>query len=258
MIITLLTDFGTRDWFVPSMKGVILGLASRAQIVDLTHEIPSQNVRSGAFVLAAAAPTFPKGTIHVAVVDPGVGSRRKAVAVKTRSHVFIGPDNGLLSLALQREKVLEIRTLENKRLFRQPVSHTFHGRDVFAPVAAHLARGGRFSNLGPRQKSILTLNMPEPTKTGTAIHGEVIYIDHFGNLITNICVDHLPRSTAIHLGRHLIRSLSFSYSEAKRGRLVAIVNSLNLLEIGLRERDAARSLRLSIGARVKTHSTLHV
>jgi S-adenosylmethionine hydrolase len=251
VIITLLTDFGVRDWFVPSMKGVMLGIAPHAQIVDLTHEIPSQDVRAGAFLLAAAAPAFPKGTIHVAVIDPGVGSRRKAVAVKTRNHVFIGPDNGLLSLALQREKGLGIRTLQNERLFRNPVSHTFHGRDVFAPVAAHLASGGKFSDLGPRQKTIRPLAMPAPTRTGKVIRGEIIYIDHFGNLITNISSDELEENSAIRVGRHSIHGISPSYSEVKRGALVAVVNSLGLLEIGLRDGNAARSSHLKLGTLVR-------
>lgn len=250
MIITLLTDFGQRDWFVPSMKGVILGIAPRVQIVDVTHEIPSQDIRAGAFVLAAAAPTFPKGTIHVAVVDPGVGSRRKAIAVKTPGHVFIGPDNGLLSLALRDEKPMEIRALENERLYRNPVSHTFHGRDVFAPVAAHLARGVKFSELGPRLKTMQTIQIPEPVKTARGVRGEVVYIDHFGNLITNIPAKSLSRDITVRLGRYRVRGTATSYSQAKPGSVVAVVNSLNLLEIGLRDGDASKKLGFRVGTPV--------
>lgn len=249
-IITLLTDFGTRDWFVPSMKGVILNLAPRARIVDLTHEIPPQDVRSGAFVLAASARLFPKGTIHVAVVDPGVGGERKAVTVKTRNFIFIGPDNGALSLALRNEEVMEIRSLENPRLFRQPVSNTFHGRDIFAPVAAHLARGVKLSSIGPRLSRITSLPAAEPSVTKSVVRGEVIYIDRFGNLITNIAAKHLSSRAVIQSSRHLIRGLSTSYSETKRGHAVALINSLNLLEIGVCDGNAAKFLNASVGTPV--------
>src|SRR5262245_4734331 len=140
-VITLTTDFGTRDWFAGTMKGVILGINPRATIVDLTHGIPAGDVRTGAFALAAGYRFFPKGTVHVAVVDPGVGGKRGALAVQTANYFFVGPDNGVLSFALRDEKIKAIYRLENRELFMKAVSHTFHGRDVFAPVAAYLSRG---------------------------------------------------------------------------------------------------------------------
>lgn len=246
-VITLLTDFGTKDWFVPSMKGVILGIAPRATIVDVTHEIPPQDVRAGAFILAAAAPTFPRGTIHVAVVDPGVGSARKAIAVRTSEHVFVGPDNGLLSFVLQKEPVREIRLLANPRFWRTPVSRTFHGRDVFAPVAAHLARGAKFAALGTELKSISTLAIQTPVRTSKSIRGEVIYVDHFGNLVTNIEGRSLSERAIIQLGRKRIHGLSKSYADASVGDCIAVVNSLNLLEISVRDGDAAAKLKAKPG-----------
>jgi S-adenosyl-L-methionine hydrolase (adenosine-forming) len=249
-IVTLLTDFGTRDWFVPSMKGVILSIAPRANVVDLTHDIPPQDVHAGAFVLAAAAPTFPKGTIHVAVVDPGVGSRRRAVAVRTRMFTFVGPDNGLLSLAVPQEEVREIRTLENAHLFRQPVSRTFHGRDIFAPVAAHLVRGVKFASLGPKLESIQKLATKEPRRTRGSVQGEIIYIDHFGNLITNIPAAEIDKRCVVQAGTQHVRGIASGYSQAGRGKPVAVVNSLNLLEIGVRGGNAAKMLNGKVGTQV--------
>src|SRR5689334_5794431 len=140
-IITLTTDFGTEDWFVGTMKGVIATINARATVVDISHAISSGDVRAGAFALAASCKYFPRGTVHVAIVDPGVGSKRQAIAIQTERYVFVGPDNGVLSFAVRGEKIKSIRTLQNEGHFLKPVSQTFHGRDVFAPVAAHLARG---------------------------------------------------------------------------------------------------------------------
>ena len=151
-LITLTTDFGTRDWFVGTMKGVILGIQPRARVVDITHEIGGGEVRAGAFALRASYSFFPQGTVHIAVVDPGVGSPRRALAVQTANYFFVGPDNGVLSFALMRERIKSIHALENEKYFLKPVSRTFHGRDIFAPVAAHLSRGVSIQTFGPRLK----------------------------------------------------------------------------------------------------------
>ena len=185
-VITLTTDFGTRDWFVGTMKGVIASIAPRSTVVDLTHDLPPGDIRGGAFALAASHRFFPKGTIHVAVVDPGVGSRRKAIAVQTAKGVFVGPDNGVLSWALAKEKIRAIHALENEAYFLQPVSRTFHGRDIFAPVAAHLSRGVPIQKLGPALKDFVRLDWPEPRVRRGGFEGEVVYIDRFGNAITNL------------------------------------------------------------------------
>lgn len=253
-IITLLTDFGTRDWFVPSMKGVILSIAPGVRLVDMTHEIPPQDVRAGAFVLASAARCFPKGTIHVAVVDPGVGSERRAVAVKTRQRLFIGPDNGLLSLALRNEEVVGIRSLDNERLFRRPVSHTFHGRDIFAPVAAHLANGTAFSSLGVRLASLRQLDVKPVRSRGQRVEGEVVFIDRYGNLITNIPRRSIRPDSVVLMGKHRLPRVVSSYASVEEGRLVAVINSLDLLEISARNDSAA----VTLGARVGTKVSVRV
>ena len=185
-VITLTTDFGTSDWFVGTMKGVIAGIAPKATIIDLTHDLPPGDIRGGAFALAASYRFFPKGTVHVAVVDPGVGSRRKAIAVQTAKGFFVGPDNGVLSWALVKEKAKAVHALENEAYFLKPVSQTFHGRDVFAPVAAHLSRGVPIKKLGPALKDFVRLDWPEPRRQRGGIEGEVVYIDRFGNAITNL------------------------------------------------------------------------
>lgn len=249
-IITLLTDFGTRDWFVPSMKGVILGIAPRVQIVDMTHDIAPQDVRAGAFVLAAAAPLFPKGSIHVAVVDPGVGTERRAIVVKTKQRVYIGPDNGILTLVLQQEAIVAMRSLENSRLFRPAVSHTFHGRDIFSPVAAHLAKGASFASLGNRMESVQQLSLQPVRMTGNRIDGEVVFIDRFGNLISNIRGESVAPDSTVIIGPHRCGAIASSYAAVEEGELVAVINSLNLLEVGVRNGNAAATLGLCVGAKV--------
>ena len=185
-VITLTTDFGTRDWFVGTMKAVILGILPRAKVVDITHEIPPGDIRAGAFALMASCRYFPRGTVHVAVVDPGVGSQRQAIAVQTARRFFVGPDNGVLSWGLALEKIKTIRLLENRQYFLQPVSRTFHGRDIFAPVAAHLSRGLSASRLGRELKDFVRVPWPLTTKQRGEVQGEIVHIDRFGNAITDI------------------------------------------------------------------------
>ncbi|MCG8584058.1 MAG: SAM-dependent chlorinase/fluorinase, partial [Pirellulales bacterium] len=184
--ISLTTDFGTRDWFVGAMKGVIAGIAPKARVIDVTHEITPGDPRGGAFALAAACEFFPRGTVHVAVVDPGVGGARRPVAIRTRRFVFIGPDNGVLWPAATRDGVKSVRELANRRMFPGPVSMTFHGRDIFCPVAARLASGAAFSKVGPKIDDPAELTLPAAERLGDRVAGEVTWIDRFGNLITNI------------------------------------------------------------------------
>src|SRR2546427_1252116 len=161
------------------MKGVILGLQPRAHLVDITHEIPAGNICAGAFALAASYKFFSKRTVHVAVVDPGVGSRRRAIAVQTMNYLFVGPDNGVLSLALAREKIKAVHQITNEQLFLRPVSHTFHGRDIFAPVAANLSKGLPLGQVGAPLKAFVKLSWPEPQRAANSIKGEIVYNDHF-------------------------------------------------------------------------------
>ena len=201
-LITLLTDFGVRDEYVGCLKGVILGLNPRAVLVDLSHEVPPQDIRAGAFILAATAPFFPTGTIHLAVVDPGVGTSRRPLAARCRGQFWVGPDNGLFHLIFAGQGDLEIVSLENPAYFRPQVAATFHGRDLFAPVAAHLSLGVDLRQLGPTVTDPIRLPWPEPTFTAKIIRGEIIHVDRFGNLVSNIA------AAGFHSWR---REANFSY-----------------------------------------------
>jgi S-adenosylmethionine hydrolase len=251
-VITLTTDFGTRDWFVGTMKGVILGINPRAAIVDLTHEISAGGIAAGAFALAAGCHYFPKGTVHVAVVDPGVGSKRGAIAVQTANHFFVGPDNGVLSWAIAREKVRSIRRLENDRFFLQPISHTFHGRDIFAPVAAHLSRGVPIHKFGPAQKDIVRLPWPKPRVSPAGIEGEVVYIDRFGNAITNIANASVPARHAheVRIGRRRMGAVRTFYQSVPAGQPVVVRGSSGFLEIAVNGSCAADEFGITIGDRI--------
>jgi S-adenosyl-L-methionine hydrolase (adenosine-forming) len=254
-VITLTTDFGTQDWFVGTMKGVILSVHPRATVVDITHAVPAGDLRAGAFALAAACRFFPKGTIHVAVVDPGVGSRRKAVAIRTADSVFIGPDNGVLSWALAERKITAIHALENEAYFLQPVSRTFHGRDIFAPIAAHLSRGVPMRRFGPPQNDLVRLAWPEPRKGQGSVEGEVIYIDRFGNAITNLDGSSLPDLASalceIISRRRRVFPVCPCYQAATPGRPVAVIGSSGFLEIAINGGSAAKTLGLREGAKVR-------
>lgn len=249
--ITLTTDFSTRDWFVGTMKGVMLGVNPRAAIVDLTHEILPGDIRAGAFALKAGCRYFPKGTVHVAVVDPGVGSQRRAIAVQTANYFFVGPDNGVLSWALAREKIRAIRQLENPKYFLETISRTFQGRDIFAPVAAHLSRGLPLKKLGRELKDFVRLPWPKPTKQRGEIHGEVVHIDHFGNAITNIAAELVSggrKATCGVTGKRKVRcTLAESYGAAPANSPVAVIGSSGFLEIAVNGGSAAQRYGLRTG-----------
>lgn len=187
-MITLLTDFGTADYFVPAIKGVILSINPQARIIDLTHQIPAQDIASAAFTLEGCYRNFPAGTIHLAVVDPGVGSSRRAIVAEAGDYLFVGPDNGLFSYAYARQEHVRVFQIEREDLFRQPVSATFHGRDVFAPIAAHLSLGLQAENVGRRIDDYVRFDISRPavSEDGKRIFGLIIHIDRFGNCITNL------------------------------------------------------------------------
>lgn len=255
LLITLTTDFGHRDWFVGAMKGVILGQTPGVTIVDLTHAVPSGDIRAGAFALLAGCRCFPRATVHVAVVDPGVGGSRPALAVRTTDYYFLGPDNGVLSFALARERVRAVRRIQNERLFRQPVSATFHGRDVFAPVAAYLAGGGDFAGVGPEAGGFVRLPWPEPQAAKDGWAGEVVYVDHFGNAITNLGPEQLgsraaPGVELVLPGRKRC-PVAACYQAAPAGQPLGIVGSCGLLEVAVNGGSAARSLGLRVGSKVQ-------
>jgi len=249
-VVSLTTDFGTADWFVGAMKAVIAGIAPDAHLIDITHGIAPGDIRTGALALRAAVPWFPPGSIHVAVVDPGVGSERRAIAIRTPHACFIGPDNGLLTWAAT--DIEEIRILTNTSLFLQPVSHTFHGRDIFAPVAAHLAAGHPFSDLGPAIESHEILPWPTPVIAASIIHGEVVHVDHFGNAITNIPAEHLPGDTCARVTcGPFAAPLRASYAAVAPGEPVAVRGSTGLLELAVRDGSAATVFGIARGAAVE-------
>ena len=252
--ITFTTDFGTRDWFVGTMKGVVVCLAPRARLIDLTHEIEPGNIRAGAFALAASYSYFPRHTIHVAVVDPGVGTSRGAIAVKSADYLFVGPDNGVLSWALAKEKILAIHSLENRRYFLPQVSSTFHGRDVFAPAAAHLSAGLPIEKLGPRQKEVVRLAWPEPIPSRRGIEGEVLYIDGFGNAITNIpgeALSSLNTQPAVFIGKKRVCAVASNYQAVAVGCPVAVIGSSGFLELAVNGGNGARRFKLQPGKSIR-------
>lgn len=246
-IITLLTDFGHRDAYVGSMKGVILGRNPWVQLVDLSHEVPPQDIVFGALVLQSAWRYFPPGTIHLAVVDPGVGSRRRLLAAAVGEHFLVGPDNGLFSLIFAAEPPHTLVSLENPHFFLPQVSATFHGRDILAPVAAHLSLGVPLPEFGPELSEPVRLDLPAPQFTESAVTGQVIAVDHFGNLITNIPLRQLHawrqgRAARLWVGDHPIPHWATTYSEVPTGELLALAGSHGYLEIACREGKAARVL----------------
>jgi S-adenosylmethionine hydrolase len=253
-IITLTTDFGAADWFVGTMKGVILGIQPRARLVDITHEIPAGDIRAGAFALAASYGFFPRGTVHVAVVDPGVGSRRRAIAVQTASYFFVAPDNGMLCLALAGEEIKAVHQITNEQLFLRPVSNTFHGRDIFAPIAANLSKGLPLGKVGEPLKEFVRLNLPEPQRARNSIQGEIAYIDRFGNAITNISnalLASLPEGSReiVVSGKRLCAVQPF-YQAVPSGNPVAVPGSSGFLELAVNGGSAAEKFKLRVGGRV--------
>lgn len=242
--ITLLTDFGTADYFVGAMKGAILSINPQAVIVDITHEIPAQDVAAGAFTLLAAFDTFPDGTVHVAVVDPGVGSERRPIVVAARNHLFVGPDNGIFTYIYERDSSFEAFHITDEKYFRQPVSTTFHGRDIFAPVAAALSTGVDPASFGS--------SIVDPVRLTISSEPQIIHIDHFGNLITNITRDQFKDGTQLSVNGTVISAFRkfFGESGGEIGEPFAIWGSAGFLEIAINGRSAAESLAVKRGASV--------
>ena len=254
-IITLTTDFGYRDPFVGIMKGVVSAIDPAATVVDLTHGVAPQDVTGGALALAAAVDFFPAGTIHAAVVDPGVGGERRAILLETDRACYVGPDNGLLSLAAGRQRLVRAVHLSNPDYHLSPTSSTFHGRDIFAPVAAHVSAGVPPEELGETVEAFESLNIPAPEmQGGNRIDGEVIYVDGFGNLTTNVRAEDLerfdPESVAVRIGDREVRGISGNYASAGTGNYLALVNSWGLLEISRCNGSAQAGLGAGTGTRV--------
>lgn len=238
-IITLTTDFGMHDHYVGSMKGVILGINNEAKIVDITHELPKYDIFKAAITVQNCYKYFPKETIHVVVVDPGVGSSRKPIALQTEHGIFIGPDNGVFSFILEQDEESNVLEITNSEYMLNIVSNTFHGRDIFAPVAAHLSLGIDTSKMGKRVNSPVLLDINKPRVNDNEIIGEVIYTDSFGNLITNIHIYMIESFKEILIGEHVIDTVAKSYQDVEKGKLLAIIGSSGFLEISVNQGNAA-------------------
>jgi S-adenosylmethionine hydrolase len=256
-IVTLTSDFGLRDPYVAEMKAVILSICPDAVIVDITHDIEKFDVRMGAFMLSSAAPYFPKGTIHVAVVDPVVGTQRRAILIQTRQGFFVGPDNGLLILPAVKQAILAVHELTNPKLMRSAVSSTFHGRDIFAPASAHLANGVPPSGFGPEVSDVV-----KPTFARVAVGkgiavGEVLHVDDFGNVITNVSsrdITHLDAvgwiAAELPNGKLKLRFVN-TYAEAKPNEALALIGSHGYVELAVNQGNASETLKIKAGDKVK-------
>lgn len=254
-IITLTTDFGTKDSYVSQLKAAILQINPDVSLVDICHDIPSFDIRHGAFVLGTASRHFPKGTIHIAVVDPGVGSARRPLVFETSRAIFVGPDNGLMTLALQGERLKGVYHLQNRRYFSSQVSSTFHGRDLFAPVAAHLSRGVLPRTMGPRVKDWKLLKGFVPRMEPRKIIGHVIFIDKFGNALTNITLGLwstalAARFKSLSVGPLVVDRVVKTYSQVAKGEPAVVFQSDDLLEVAAYQGDAATMWCLKVGMEV--------
>ncbi|MCS7303888.1 MAG: SAM-dependent chlorinase/fluorinase [Thermoguttaceae bacterium] len=254
-IITLTTDFGVDSPYVAAMKGVIFSINRRAVVVDITHAISPQNIREAAIILEEVTPYYPPGTIHVVVVDPGVGTERALVYARFSGQQFLAPDNGLLSRLARQQQPEEVRRLENQRFWRHPVSKTFHGRDILAPTAAHLSLGVVPAELGPPAQLSVLLDWPEVRILPDRIVGVVEEIDSFGNLITNIRAEHLAgrptdRRAVVVCGIYETYGIYGTYGQQPEDSLVAIISSSGRLELALVGSNAARRLGIAVGTPV--------
>jgi S-adenosylmethionine hydrolase len=253
-IIALLTDFGLHDHYVGAMKAVVLGICPDATIFDITHDIPPQDVMTGALELEAVVPFLPPGTVVVTVVDPGVGSSRRGVAVQAGGLCFVGPDNGLIELAVRGHTDRVVVDIANRSYTRASISRTFEGRDRFAPAAAWLARGVSIQDLGPAVESLARLDVPEPLVSDDTIDGVVLRVDRFGNLITNIGLDHLGTVGAgglVQIGEATIERVATTYADLPHGAPGALVGSTERLEIAVNGGSAAGLLQIGRGASVR-------
>ena len=254
-VITLLTDFSTKDHYVASMKGTILSINPKCTLIDITHHVSPHDINEGAFILANAYSFFPKGTIHLSVVDPGVGSPRRPILIVTPNYLFVGPDNGLFTFALKREKVKKVVALTNQKYFFPHMSTTFHGRDLFAPVAAYLSLGVKPNEFGPELNSWVELDFEKPKIRRGKLIGEILHIDAFGNLISNINKEELFHFVKDHsfvnrIGGRTIQGLKKGYWEGKRNEPMALMGSGGFLEISVREGNAQKMLKVKKGDRV--------
>ncbi|MGA2509717.1 MAG: SAM-dependent chlorinase/fluorinase [Candidatus Acidiferrales bacterium] len=255
-IITLTTDYGTNDHLVGVMKGVILSINPEVQIVDITHGVLAHDILDGALTIGQAYKYFPPKTIHVVVVDPGVGTQRRPVLVAADQHYMIAPDNGVLSSVYDQSEALYVWNIISEHYFRQPVSRTFHGRDIFAPVAAWLSKSWQTSAFGEAITDFVRFAIPKPKATGNTVKGIVLRVDHFGNAVTNVTAADVPAlATAdgkftIRAGNAVVSKVVPTFAEGANGEAVGIIGSSGYLEISVNKASAARTLGIARGAEV--------
>jgi S-adenosyl-L-methionine hydrolase (adenosine-forming) len=260
-IATLTTDFGLKDPYAAEMKAAILNICPNAVIVDITHDIAKFNVRTGAFVLASAVPYFPDGSVHVAVIDPGVGTRRRPIVIQTQRSFFVGPDNGLLVLAAEKQGILHIHELTNPRFMLPKVSNTFHGRDIFAPAAAHLLNGVKPAEFGSEIREAAKPEFTKVTRKNGILVGAVLHVDGFGNIITNISEKELSQSHAkgelsVELaGSKLKLKMRRAYGEAGPQEPLVLIGSHGFLEVALNQGNAAIKFKTKAGDRISVAPT---
>jgi len=255
-MVSLTTDFGLKDPYVAEMKAVILDINPNANIIDITHDINKFDIRTAAYTLACAAPFFPKGTVHVVVVDPGVGTRRWPILVQTQRAIYVGPDNGVTTLAAGNEWIKHVFRITNRRLMLSTISNTFHGRDIFAPVAAHLTQGTHPTEFGPETKKISTPKFARVAKKKNMLIGEVLHIDSFGNIITNIREEELhslsiEETVNVKIKNHTLRmKLGKAYADVKKGEPVALFGSHGFLEISVNQDSGAATFKVKTADRI--------
>jgi len=255
-IITLTTDFGESDPYVAIMKGIILSINPDARIVDITHQLPAGSIQEGGLIIKESYKYFPSGTVHVGVVDPGVGGKRRPITVLADNHFFVGPDNGLFSPIIETQGHTDIIHLIEKRYWMHNISSTFHGRDIFAPVAAHLSLGVNPFLMGEKIENPTTLAYPLPRKNNSDLIGEIIRVDHFGNLITNITREHLSpflksKGLIIKIESLVLKKISTTYNDVPEGQPLALIGSSNLLEISINRGSATKYLGREYGVGTK-------
>lgn len=253
-VITLTTDFGLQDHYVGVLKAVLLGISPESRLIDISHEIPPQDIMAAAWVVRNSAMMFPAGTVHLVVVDPGVGTDRKGVALKIEDQYFVGPDNGIFSL-IGEEFDYELVELTNKKYWRENISNTFHGRDIFAPVAAHIANGVSMDKLGKPLDSLVTYRWAVPISDKDGIQGWIVHIDRFGNLISNISEDLIfesgkPSQLKVYVGNTILKGLVSTFGAVTDGEPAAYIGSSGMLEIGINKGNAREMLGVVKGAQV--------
>jgi len=255
-IITLTTDYGTNDHLVGTMKGVILKINPDVTIVDITHNVTAYDLLDGALAIGAAYSYFPPKTVHVVVVDPGVGTERRPLLVSAQNQYFIAPDNGVLSVIYEREDNVVVRHANVEHYFLSPVSKTFHGRDIFAPVAAWLTKGWQTPSMGDEITDYKKFAMPKPKHAGGSLKGVILRVDAFGNLITNFRAENIPANAQqnghfqLQVGTHVVKKFVDTYAHGAAGEPIAYIGSSGYIEIGVNKGSAARTLALGRGTPV--------